>query len=118
MPKGNTVSIWSSIGEGLSVPARDNYTGDEWEEGDESMLDVATATSYHDCVRFTMYGQGATGPSYAQMMLDECELLRLLDLLNIARRRIQDMQRVDHVIRDEAGKPMTPHDNVGQEGHQ
>ena len=52
------MSIYSSVGKLPAIPDRDNYTGEPstrhltgpW----AGFIDVATATSHHDCIRLTV----------------------------------------------------------------
>lgn len=74
------MSIWSSVQSPNVRPVpRDNYTGEPVPDGAEIFVDVAT-TSFHDCVRFVIDGDGER----AHLILTAVDVAGLIRLLSQA----------------------------------
>ena len=73
------MSIWGSYDPGITVPWRDNYSGED-EGGDANVyVDVATASWFHNLVRLSVGEIGGNG--HAEVLLRPDEVADLITML-------------------------------------
>ena len=81
------MSIWRSINDEVHMLGRDNYTGELSDNDyDEMYVDLATAVSWHSCIRFGVLNPGQFDHE-ALMTVDEAR--QLIAMLTEAIDRIE-----------------------------
>jgi len=84
------VSIWSSIDGEVHMPGRDNYTGEPSDSDyPETHIELATAVSWHECIRFSVYNPGQFDH---EALMSVGEARQLIGLLTEAIDRIEGKQ--------------------------
>jgi len=79
------VSIYSSVGNLPTIPARDYYTAEQTPGYAAAFIDVATSTWWHRCIRLTV----DDSEDRAVLLLDVVEAEALIAALTEAVRMIQ-----------------------------